>query len=132
MADLLAEFYRDRWLNPTHLRGRTLATIEHLSAEVVGRKQERVPVLHLRNLPPLILNRTNAQRLVEAMGTPDYHQYRGRRVALYVADEDWDGKPRKVVRLEATEVPPRTAPAGEPMPEAEPEPDADAEGWEDA
>jgi hypothetical protein len=130
MADLLGEFFPSRWLRAEDLRGRTLATVERLEVEEVGKDRERKPVLYLRNLRPLILNRTNAERLVEALGTRDYTKFPGRRIGLYPTDEEWDGKVRRVVRIEAT-----APPAKQPVPvREEPGPDdADDDGeWEDA
>lgn len=127
MPSMMEDFFPSKWLRGDDLRGRTAATIVELRKEAIGRERAEKAVLVLRNLKPLILNRENAERLVQALGTDDYTRFPGMRIALSVEQREWDGKQLRVVMIDPA------APAPRQMPEPAPAPvedDADPE-WEE-
>ena len=127
MPSMMEDFFPSKWLRGDDLRGRTAATIVELRKEAIGRERAEKAVLFLRNLKPLILNRENAERLVQALGTDDYTRFPGMRIALSVEQREWDGKQLRVVMIDPA------APAPRQMPEPTPAPaedDADPE-WEE-
>jgi hypothetical protein len=127
MPSIMEDFFPSKWLRGDDLRGRTAATIVELRKEAIGRERAEKAVLVLRNLKPLILNRENAERLVQALGTDDYTRFPGMRIALSVEQREWDGKQLRVVLIDLA------APAPRQMPEPAPAPaedDADPE-WEE-
>ena len=128
MPSMMEDFFPSKWLRGDDLRGRTAATIVELRKEAIGRERAEKAVLVLRNLKPLILNRENAERLVQALGTDDYTRFPGMRIALAVEQREWDGKQLRVVMIDPVAPAPRQMP--EPVPTTPAEDDADAE-WEE-
>ena len=127
MPSMMEDFFPSKWLRGDDLRGRTAATIVELRKEAIGRERAEKAVLVLRNLKPLILNRENAERLVQALGTDDYTRFPGMRIALSVEQREWDGKQLRVVLIDLVAPAPRQMP--EPVP-APAEDDSDPQ-WEE-
>ena len=126
MPSLMDDFFPSKWLRGDDLRGPTAATILELRKELVGKDRAEKAVLHLHNLKPLIVNRDNAERLLQAMGTGDYTRFPGKRIALTVEEREWEGKQIRVVVIG------REAPAPRRTPEP-PTPAKDGDGeWEEA
>ena len=107
MPSMMEDFFPSKWLRGDDLRGRTAATIVELRKEAIGRERAEKAVLVLRNLKPLILNRENAERLVQALGTDDYTRFPGMRIALSVEQREWDGKQLRVVMIDPAAPAPR-------------------------
>jgi hypothetical protein len=127
MPSIMEDFFPSKWLRGDDLRGRTAATIVELRKEVIGRERAEKAVLVLRNLKPLILNRENAERLVQALGTDDYTRFPGMRIALSVEQREWDGKQLRVVLIDPVAPAPRQMPEPAPAPAVD---DSDPE-WEE-
>ncbi len=128
MADLLADFFPSRFLRAADVpQAGVVVTIEGLTAEEVGRERRQAAVLHLRNLRPLILNRSNAENLVAALGTSDYQAFPGRRIVLRRGVVEFEGKQVDAVRIDSAPAPERKV---KPAPEPEPV-DGDDDGWVD-
>jgi hypothetical protein len=127
MPSIMEDFFPSKWLRGDDLRGRTAATIVELRKEAIGRERAEKAVLVLRNLKPLILNRENAERLVQALGTDDYTRFPGMRIALAVEQREWDGKQLRVVMIDPVAPAPRQMPEPAPAPAVD---DSDPE-WEE-
>ena len=127
MPSMMEDFFPSKWLRGDDLRGRTAATIVELRKEAIGRERAEKAVLVLRNLKPLILNRENAERLVQALGTDDYTRFPGMRIALAVEQREWDGKQLRVVMIDPVAPAPRQMPEPASAPAVD---DSDPE-WEE-
>jgi hypothetical protein len=83
MADLLGEFFPSKYLRGLDIpEGGRRAVIDRLVPDEVGPERQRVPLLHLRGLRPLILDYENAANLAAFLRTVDYRKYPGRSIVL--------------------------------------------------
>ena len=79
---------------------RVAVTISHLKMEDVGGDGEQKPVLYFKGTEKgLVLNKTNANSVVEIAGTDDYSQWAGVRIALYATKTDYKGKSVACIRV---------------------------------
>jgi len=79
---------------------RITVTISHLKMEDVGGDGEQKPVLYFKGgTKGLVLNKTNANSVVEVAGTEDYSQWAGVRIALYATKTDFKGKSVDCIRV---------------------------------
>ena len=93
---------------------RVTVTISHLKLEDVGGDGERKPVLYFQGKEKgLVLNKTNANSVIEIAGTDDYGKWGGTQIILYAAKTEFKGKQVDCIRIDA--------PADKRKPEPEPD-----------
>ena len=103
------------YLKAADLNGKPVrVTIESVSVEKIGDDQK--PVLHFVGKDKtLVLNKTNANRIVEAVGSDETDDWDGWSIVLYPCKVDYQGK-----RVDAIRVDDRPGsskpPANRPMP----------------
>lgn len=98
---------------------RVAVTISHLKMEDVAGDGERKPVLYFQGKEKgMVLNKTNANTVVDLAGTDDYDKWNGVKLRLFATTTDFKGKTVPCIRLEGG-----VGQKPQPKPEPEPEPD---------
>lgn len=83
---------------------RPIVTIDRVEIQKVG--DDKKPVLFFVGKEKgLILNRTNANTLIEMIGTPETEAWTGHRVQMVTAMVDYQGKRVPAIRLQIPQVP---------------------------
>ena len=88
------------YLKAADLAGRrALVTISHLKMEDVG--DEHKPVLYFTGKEKgLVLNRTNANVIIDITGTDETDGWCGKAIVLYVAKVDFQGRRVDAIRVD--------------------------------
>ena len=88
------------YLKVDDLQGRPLTvTITNVSQENVGNNDYK-PVVHFREVQQgLVLNKTNANRIVDALGTDETDHWTGRQITLVPDKTEFQGKIVPCVRV---------------------------------
>lgn len=82
--------------------GEPVVTIERVELEQVGRSKEVKPVLYFAGkTKALILNRTNARKIAEIVGSAETDDWIGHRVRLCVAAVEFGGDTVDALRIKA-------------------------------
>ena len=125
-----SEAFPSNYLKASDLNGRAVrVTIESVSMEKIG--DDRKMVLHFVGKDKgLVLNKTNANRIVEAVGSDETDDWEGTRITLYACKVDFQGKRVDAIRVDdrpgSTTLPPKVRAAAEraasPVDEDEPRP----------
>ena len=113
----LTELYPSKYLKAEDFEeGQTmLVTMDHIEVEPLGKKQEDKPVLYLRqNIKPLVLNKTNARKMADVVGSLETDDWAGSRVQLYATDVEFQGETVEAIRCKAPGTGTRTRPAQRP------------------
>ena len=81
---------------------RVPVTISHLKMEDVGGDGERKPVLYFQGKDKgVVLNKTNANSVIEIAGTDDYSKWTGTVIVLFESTTDYKGKTVNCIRISA-------------------------------
>lgn len=93
------DVFKSSFLKAEDLAGRKVrVTIEDVTMEDLG--DDRKAVLHFVGKDKgLVLNRTNWNRLVEAMGSDESNDWHGGQVTLYQTKVDFQGKRVDSIRI---------------------------------
>lgn len=119
------------YLKSADLNGKAVrVTIASVTSEKVG--DDMKPVLHFAGKDKgLVLNKTNANRIVEAVGSDETDEWEGWSITLYPCKVDYQGKRVDAIRVDdrpGTSKPPAHQTRQAPPPAAEedyPEPGSD-------
>lgn len=99
--------------------------IDHVSIEEVGRDKDSRPVIYFAGKEKgVVLNRTNAKKIAELVGSPETDEWAGFAVRLYATETQFGGDTVECIRIKAA--PPKqkaTVPAAKPKPKPAPEPE---------
>jgi hypothetical protein len=111
----IGDVFPSNYLKASDLNGSVVpVTIDHVAVEAVGRDEEKRPVLYfVGKSKGVVLNRTNAKKIAEIVGTEEMDDWSGARIALFSAMVEYQGKSVESIRIKA--VPAVRKP--EPMPE---------------
>jgi len=92
------EQFPSKYLKASDLNGgKIVVTIKDCIVETLG--DDRRPVLYFAGKEKgVVLNKTNATNLSEAFG-PDTEDWTGKKVTLYVADVDFQGRSMEAIRI---------------------------------
>lgn len=92
------EQFPSKYLKASDLNGgKVLVTIKDCIVETLG--EDRRPVLYFSGKEKgVVLNKTNATNISDAYG-PDTEDWTGRKVVLYVADVDFQGRSMEAIRI---------------------------------
>jgi hypothetical protein len=108
-----------------HLSAKDLGTnqpvvvIDHVEREKVGRAQDSKPVLYFAGKDKgLVLNKTNANKIIELSGSAVTEEWTGFRVILYATTCEFGGEQVECVRIKAAKQN-GAAPKPAPVPAAE-------------
>lgn len=93
-------------------------TISHVEVEAMGRGKdaETKPVVYFAGKSKgLVLNKTNAKRIVEITGSPDTDHWKGHAITLYATETEFQGETVDCIRVK-TPGPKAAAPRPAPAP----------------
>lgn len=77
-------------------------TISHVDVEAMGRGKdaETKPVVYFAGKTKgLVLNKTNAKRIVEITGSPDTDHWKGHQITLYATETEFQGETVDCIRV---------------------------------
>ena|SRR5688572_4912440 len=113
----ISDVYGGSYLKAEDLKGREAGvTIEEVTYTKIEDKKRAV--LHFTGKDKqLLLNITNANMIAEILGTDEMDEWVGKRLTLYTARVDFQGKRVDAIRVK------KYKPAAKPKPEPEPEPE---------
>lgn len=81
----------------------TILTIKSASKETFtgtsGKREEGLVVHFVEDIQPLICNRTNAKAISKAVGSPYIDEWKGKRIALYIASVNAFGETVDAARV---------------------------------
>ena len=88
------------YLKAADLNGKAVrVTIESVSVEKLGDDQK--PILHfVGKEKALVLNKTNSNRIIEAVGSDETDDWEGWSIALYACKVDFQGKRVDAIRVD--------------------------------
>lgn len=120
------EAFPSNYLKAADLKGASpVVTMDRVDMEDVGQSKERKAILYFVGKDKgLILNKTNANKIIELTGTPITEEWQGCQIRLYSATVEFQGAPVEAIRVKAVSVKPR-GPKVTPKPVAPPPPDDD-------
>lgn len=129
-----SEAFPSNYLKAADLGGHAVrVAIESVTMEKVG--EDKKPVLHfIGKDKALVLNKTNANRITEAVGSDETDDWEGWTITLYACKVDFQGKRVDAIRVDdrpgSSKPPQRNAasrPAPPPVDEEPPPPITDEE-----
>lgn len=99
-----------------------VVTIARVELEAIGRDKEHKPVVYFEGKGKgVVLNKTNAKRIADLLGSPDTDDWTGQRIRLYATTTEFSGEQVECIRIKsAVPVPRPTAPRPAPVVPAEP------------
>lgn len=115
--------FPSKYIKASDLGDRKVAvTIAKVEIEAVGQGRDRKPVVFFAGKEKgLVLNKTNAKRIVQITGTSETQQWTGVKIVLFATETEFQGETVECVRVAAMPKNGTQAPAPPPPP-AEPEP----------
>jgi hypothetical protein len=88
-----------------------------MEIEPIGRDREMKPVLYFQGKEKgLVLNKTNASKIAQLLGSKDTDDWTGCQIRLYATEAEFGGETFEAIRIKAA-----GAPAPKPKPQPEPE-----------
>jgi len=124
------EAFPSNFLKASDLQGRRIVvTIDHVGLEAVGRDKEQKPVCYFAGKDKgLVLNKTNANKITQLLGTDEMDDWQGGKVVLFGTMVEFGGEQVEGIRVAAVPVVrntgARSAPPPPPPPVEESEPPA--------
>lgn len=101
-----------------------IVTIDKVAFELVGRDKEKKAILYFRGKDKgLVLNKTNANKITELLGSAITEEWNGKRIKLYATETTFGADIVDCIRVKAAQprpngdqpvVPPPPPPAREP------------------
>ncbi len=92
--------FPSNFLKAEDLRGRAVkVVIDSVTEEKIG--EDRKPVLHFAGKDKgLVLNKTNAARITEALGSDETNDWEGATITLYATKVEYQGKRVDAIRVD--------------------------------
>lgn len=127
------DVFPTKFLKAHELKGQEpIVTIDRVDFEPIGRSREMKPVVYFRGTEKgIVLNKTNANKIIQISGSAITEEWSGTRVKLYATEADFGGETYDVVRIKSangtnrmqrmTPKAPEPKPAPPPMPAEEPD-----------
>lgn len=119
--------FPSNYLKASDIRGHEpVVTIDHVAMEEVGRTKDKKAVLYFYGKEKgLVLNKTNANKIVQLTGSPVTEDWHGFKVKLFATETEFGGETVECVRVKAA--PPAAARqrTQEPPPPPPPQPEHD-------
>lgn len=118
------ESFPSNYLKASDLRGRSVVVkIDRVGFEPVGQTKEMKPILYFVGKDKgVVLNKTNANKIIGLVGSPNTEDWAGFHIMLYPTETSFQGETVDCIRVK----PAPAAAAGKrlavPEPEPEPEP----------
>lgn len=113
--------FPSHYLKASDLSGASpTVTIDRLEIEPIGRDREMKPVLYFQGKEKgLVLNKTNASKIAQLLGSKDTDDWAGCKIRLYSTEAEFGGETFEAIRIKA---------AGPETPKAKPAPAPDFGG----
>jgi len=88
------DYFPSKWLKAADLKGKEpVVIIREIAYEPVGQKREMKPVVYFRGQEKgLVLNRTNANRIIQIAGSADTDEWVGVSIKLYATEVEFQGQ----------------------------------------
>lgn len=117
--------FPSNYLKASDLKGRAIVVeIDRVDFEPVGQKKEMKPIVYFAGKDKgLVLNKTNATKIVALTGYDDTDEWGGCSIVIYPTETSFQGDMVDCIRVKAAPARPvSTRQQPEPEPEAVPEP----------
>ena len=113
--------FPSNYLKASDLKGRSVVVvIDRVEFEPVGQKKDMKPILYFQGKTKgVVLNKTNATKIMALTDTPDTENWRGFAIVLYPTETSFQGDMVDCIRVKAAPTTARRQPP--PPPEPEPE-----------
>jgi hypothetical protein len=93
------DFFPNKYLRAGDLNGDETVTISQVTAEVIGRDQQRLPMVHFVELEKqLVLNKTNGNTITSLWGGV-IENWIGKRITLFPTQVDYQGQQVPAIRI---------------------------------
>ncbi len=99
----VSDAFPSNYLKASDLGGKVVpVTISEVKTETVGREKELKLVVYFDGKDKgVVLNKTNARKIVEIAGSDDTDDWTGTRVALYATEVEFQGDTVEAIRIKA-------------------------------
>lgn len=116
--------FPSNYIKATDLKGRSVVVMmDRVEFEPVGQKKEMKPVLYFHGKEKgLVLNKTNANKIMALVDSPNTEDWKGHAILLYPTETSFQGDTVDCIRVKAA--PANSARRSVPPPPPEPEPPA--------
>ena len=113
--------FPSKYLKASDLQGaEPVVAIDRVDFEPVGQKREMKAILYFKNKEKgLVLNKTNANKIVDLLGTAITEEWEHARIRLYATETQFGGETVDCIRVKAAQKPlgmTKAAPAPKPKP----------------
>lgn len=97
------EAFPSKFLKASDLQGRTVGvTIDRVEFEPVGQSREMKPIVYFADKEKgLVLNKTNANKIIQIAGSTETEDWAGVRVAIYPTETSFQGDQVECIRIKA-------------------------------
>jgi hypothetical protein len=97
-----SDFYKSKYLKAKDLEGPTNVTISEVLSETFNNSPNPKPVVHFKGVrKPLVLNKTNTQKLEDISGTDLMDNWPGVKAVLCPGITEVNGEQKPTIRIEA-------------------------------
>lgn len=95
----ISDAYPSNFLKAQDIEDDTVVTIESVDMEKIG--DDEKPIVRFRELngKGLVLNKTNAQAISQALGSDETDDWEGQRITLFTTTVTFQGKPIEAIRV---------------------------------
>jgi hypothetical protein len=99
----IGDVFPSNYLKASDLNGSAVpVTIDHVAIEPVGREKEARPVIYfVGKSKGVVLNKTNARKIVEIAGSDDTEDWAGVQIVLFSAMVEFQGDTVESIRVKA-------------------------------
>lgn len=99
----IQEAFPSKYLKAHDLKGNTVSVvIDRVEFETVGQEKELKPVVYFQGKDKgMILNKTNANKIMQLLESPVTEEWKGGRIALYPTETNFGGEVVDCIRVRA-------------------------------
>ncbi len=117
----IQDSFPSKYLKAADLKGRTVVvTIDRVEMEPVGQTKDMKPVVYFADKEKgMVLNKTNANKIMQITSSPVTEEWIGHRIALYPTETSFQGDMVDCVRVKPA---PAVVRPAVPAPKAKPAP----------
>lgn len=102
----IGEAFPSKYLKAADLQGRRIkVTIDHVKMETIGDDEDKAVVYFQGKDKGLVLNKTNANAIIDISGSEETDEWHGIAVALYTAKVQFQSRMVDAIRVDAAEPP---------------------------
>lgn len=95
--------FPSKYIKATDLKGtEPVVAIDRVEYEAVGREKDRKAVVYFQGKEKgLVLNKTNAMKIVQLSGSGDTDDWNGFRIKIYATETEFAGETVECIRIKA-------------------------------